>query len=78
MHFPSFKTYVMFVAHILFHLKYIRGKHSLSFKTLVIFATCILFHLKSLYCLRCAISFIQNVHNICDAHSYDIALCTLQ
>ena len=57
-HFPSFKTYVMFVTRILFHLKrYICDKHSLSFKTLVMFATCILFHLKRYICDKHSLSF---------------------
>ena len=76
-HFPSFKTYAMFVTRVLLHLKrYIRDKHSLSFKTLLIFATHILFHLKLSYCSRCAISFNQNVRNVRHTHSYYIAMCT--
>ena len=51
MHFPSFKTYVMFVTCISFHLKcYVCDKHSPSFKTLVMFVMCILFHWKHLQC----------------------------
>ena len=64
-HFPSFKTYAMFVTRIIFHLKrYVCDKHSLSFKTLVMFVTCIVFHLKRSYCSRRAIFFIQNVRNV--------------
>ena len=74
MYFPSFKSAVMFVTCILFHLKrYVRDKHSLSFKTLAMFVMHILFHLKRLYCLRRTISFIQNVRNVYDTHSYYIA-----
>ena len=74
MYFPSFKSSVMFVTCILFHLKcYVRDKHSLSFKTLVMFAMHIVFHLKRLYCLRRTISFIQNVRNVYGTHSYYIA-----
>ena len=63
----------MFVTRILFHLKrYVRDKHSLSFKTLVKFATRILFQLK--HCLQRPISFIQNVCNVRDTHSYYITL----
>ena len=76
-HFPSFKTYVMFVTRILFHLKrYICDKHSLSFKTLVMFATCIIFDLKHSYCSRRAIFFIQNVRNVRNTDSYYIAICS--
>ena len=65
-HFLSFKTYVMF------------DTHSLSFTALVMFATCILFHLKCLYCLRHAISVIQNINNVHNTHSYYNAFCTSQ
>ena len=76
-HFPSIKIYVLFVTRILFHLKrYVRDKDSLSFKTLVKFATRILFQLK--HCSRRAISFIQNIRNVCGTHSYYIAVCTSQ
>ena len=67
----------MFLMRILFHLKrYVHNKYSLSFKTLVMFAALILFYLKRLYCSQIVISFIQNVYNVCDTHSYYIALCT--
>ena len=77
-YFPSFKTYAMFVTCILFHSKrYVCSKHSLSFKSLVMFMMHILFHLKQLYyCSQQTISFIQNVHNVCNTHSYYTALCT--
>ena len=65
-HFLSFKTYVMF------------DTHSLSFTALVMFTTCILFHLKCLYCLRHAISVIQNINNVHNTHSYYNAFCTSQ
>ena len=78
-HFPSFKTYLMFMTRIIFHLKrYIRDKHSLSFKSLVMFTTRILFHLKCSYCSQHTISFIQNVCNVHGLHSHYIALCTSQ
>ena len=75
-HFPSFKTYVMFVMHIIFHLKpYVRKKYSLSFKTLVMFVTHILFSLEHAYCLQHANSFIQNGNcncNVSDTHFHII------
>ena len=62
---PSFKTYVMFLTCILFHLKrFVCDKHSLLFKTLVMFTMHIILHLNCSYCLRHAISFIQNIHNV--------------
>ena len=76
-HFHSFKIYVLFVACILFYLEhYVRGKPSLSCKTLVKSTTCILFQLK--HCSWYTISYTQDVHNVCDTHSYYITLCTLQ
>ena len=75
-HFPSFKTYVIFVTRIIFHLKrYAREKHSLSFKTLVMSATRIPFCLKHSHCSRRAISFIQNVLNDSDPQFHIILHC---
>ena len=55
----------MFLTCILFHLKrFVCDKHSLLFKTLVMFTMHIILHLNCSYCLRHAISFIQNIHNV--------------
>ena len=56
--------FAVFDVHSL-HLKgYVGDKHSLSFKTF------------ALHCSQNAISFIQNVCNVCDTLSYYIAVGT--